>query len=127
MHHNYYIELPQDTMHVVLQQALSCSLYFVLRWYLDHSVFTLYEVNHVIQNFTYGYTELKDKPVLITNEDLADPFKNLGQTAVQVWLLARVFSFFREPYCDQFPDEESYNLYLKSHQSVVPKPFQLIF
>ena len=114
-------------MHVILQGALSCSLYYVLCWYLDHSVFTLDEVNHFIQNCPYGYTELKDKPVLITNEDLADPFKNLGQTAVQVWLLARVFSFFREPYCDQFPDEESYNLYLKSHQSVVPKPFQLIF
>ena len=114
-------------MHVILQGALSCSLYYVLCWYLDHSVFTLDEVNHFIQNFPDGYTELKDKPVLITNEDLADPFKNFAQTAIQLWLLARVFSFFRESYCDQFPDEESYNLYLKSHQSVVPKQFQLIF
>ena len=97
-------QLPQDLMHVILEGAMSRSLYFVLRWYLDHSVFTLDEVNHFIQNFPYGYTELKDKPVLITNEDPADPFKNLGQTAVQVWLLARVFSFFGEPYCDQFPD-----------------------
>lgn len=89
-------------MHVVLQQALSCSLYFVLRWYLDHSVFTLDEVNHFIQNCPYGYTELKDKPVLITNEDLADPFKNLGQTAVQVWLLSRVFLSFGSPTVTNF-------------------------
>lgn len=104
-------QLPEDIMHVILEGALSRSLHFVLRWYLDHSVFTLDKVNHFIQNFPYGCTELKDKPVLITNEDLADPFKNLGQTDVQVWLLARVFSFFGEPYCEQFP--ESYNLYLK--------------
>lgn len=96
-------QLPQDSMQVMLEGALLRALYFVLHWYLDHSVFTLDEVNHYIQNFPYGYTELKDKPVVITNEDLADPFKNLGQT-VQLWLLACVFSFFGEPYCDHFPD-----------------------
>ena len=97
-------QLPQDIMHVILEGALSRSFYYVLQWFLDHSLFTLNELNDFVQNFNYGYTELKDKPVKIEADDLTSPFKNLGQTAVQMWLLSRVFSFFGEPFADRFPD-----------------------
>ncbi len=97
-------QLPQDIMHVILEGALSRSLFFVLRWFLDHKVFSLTDVNQYVQNFRYGYSELKDKPVLITNDDLTEPSKNLGQTAAQMWLLSRVFSFFAEPFADEFPE-----------------------
>lgn len=40
--------LPQDIMHGVLKGALSRALYFVLHWFLSHSVFTLDEVNHFV-------------------------------------------------------------------------------
>jgi len=98
-------QLPMDIMHIILEGALSRTLYFVLKWFLDNNVFTLNELNHFVQNFHYGYSELKDKPVPIEADDLTDPFANLGQTAVQIWLLSRVFSFFAEPFCDRCPDE----------------------
>lgn len=41
-------QLPQDIMHGVLKGALSRALYFVLHWFLSHSVFTLDEVNHFV-------------------------------------------------------------------------------
>ena len=97
-------QLPQDIMHVILEGALSRTLYYVIHWFLDHSLFTLQDLNNFVQNFNYGYSELKDKPVNITADDLTSPSKNLGQTAVQIWLLSRVFSFFAEPFCDECPD-----------------------
>ena len=84
-------QLPQDIMHVILEGALSRALFFVINWFIDSSVFT--ELNDFVQNFPYGYTELKDKLVVISNEDLANPSNNLGQTAAQSWLLSRVVAF----------------------------------
>jgi len=55
-------------------------------------------------NFNYGYSELKDKPVVISQEDPQAPAKNLGQTAAQIWLLSRVFSIFGESYACHCPD-----------------------
>ena len=46
----------------------------------------------------------EDKPVVISQEDLQEPGKNLGQTAAQIWLLSRLFSFFVEPYAYNCPD-----------------------
>ena len=87
-------KLPQDIMHVILEGALSRALYFVIRWFIDNSAFTLKKLNDFVQNFQYGHSELKDKPMVITSEDLADPWANLGQTAAQ----DSVFSFFGEPF-----------------------------
>ena len=87
-------QLPQDIMHIILEGALSRAFYFVLRWFLDRSVFKLDHLNQYVQNFRYGYSELKDKPVCITCDDLNKPSDNLAQTAVQMWLLSRVFPFF---------------------------------
>lgn len=75
-------QLTQDIMHVILEGALSRTLYYVIHWFLDHSSITLQDLNNFGQNFNYGYSELKDKPVNITADDLASPSKNLGQTAV---------------------------------------------
>ena len=64
----------------------------------------LNEINTFILNFPYGYSELKDKPVAITVEDLKTPSDNLGQTAAQIWLLSRVFAFLGEEYAHLCPD-----------------------
>lgn len=45
-----------------------------------------------------------DKPVVITPDDLADPWANLGQTAVQIWLPSRVVALLGEPFADEYPD-----------------------
>ena len=97
-------QMPLDIMHVILEGALSRALYFVLKWFLDNSIFTFDELNHFVQNFNYGYSEMKDKPVKIEVDDLKSPFSNLGQTAVQIWLLSRIFTFFAAPFSDMFPD-----------------------
>lgn len=52
-------QLAQDRMHVILEGALARALYFVGRWFIDNSVFTLAELNDFAQNFPYGYTELR--------------------------------------------------------------------
>lgn len=57
-----------------------------------------------MQNFNYGYSEIKEKPVKIELDDLNNPFSNLGQTAVQIWLLGRIFTFFAAPFSGMFPD-----------------------
>lgn len=97
-------QMPLDIMHVILEGASSRALYFVLKWFLDNSLFTLDELNHFVQNFNYGYSEMKDKPVKIELDDLNSPFSNLGQTPVQIWLLSRIVTFFAAPFSDMFPD-----------------------
>ena len=89
-------QLPQDIMHVILEGALSRTLYYVFCYFLDNTIFTLRAFNEFISDFQYGYSELKDKPVCIPVEELDNPFGNLGQTATQMWLLSRVFPFFGE-------------------------------
>lgn len=91
-------QLPQDVMHIVLEGGLQRTLYFVLIHFLENNIFSLEDLNAFIVNFNYGYSELKDKPVVISQEDLQEPAKNLGQTATQIWLLSRMFPFFGEPY-----------------------------
>lgn len=86
-------QLPQDLMHVILEGSLSRTLYFVVRYFLNNNICSLNEINTFILNFPYGYSELKDKPVAITLEDLKTPSDNLGQTAAQIWLLSCVFAF----------------------------------
>ena len=85
-------QLPQDLMHVILEGSLSRTLYFVVCYFLNN-ICSLNEINTFVLNFPYGYSELKDKPVAITLEDLKTPSDNLGQTAAQIWLLSRVFAF----------------------------------
>lgn len=97
-------QLPQDVMHIVLEGGLQRTFYFVLNHFLENNFFSLEDLNAFIVNFNYGYSELKDKPVVISLEDLQDPAKNLGQTAAQIWLLSRVFPFFGESYAHHCPD-----------------------
>lgn len=97
-------QVPQDVMHVILQGSLSRTLYFVIHYFLDNNIFTLEELNAFILNFHYGYSEMKDKPVCISLDDLASPSNNLGQTASQIWLFSCVFAFFGEEHAHLCPN-----------------------
>ena len=97
-------QLPQDLMHVILEGSLSRTLYFVVRYFLSNKICSLNEINPFILNFPYGCSELKDKPVAITLEDLKTPSDNLGQSAAQIWLLSRVFAFLGEEYAHLCPN-----------------------
>ena len=97
-------QLPQDAMHIILEGALSRALFFVITSFLKNNAFTLKDLNAFILNFSYGYAELKEKPVYISEDDLGNPHGNLGQTASQIWLLSRVFVYFAEPFACDYPD-----------------------
>lgn len=66
-------QLPQDVMHIILEGSMSRTLYFVIHYFLNNRICSLEEINTFILNFQYGYSELKDKPVAITMEDLKNP------------------------------------------------------
>jgi len=70
--------------------------------FVRNSIFTLKDLNAFISNFNYGYAEQKDKPVF-SDDDLNNPYENLGQTADQVWLLSHLFLFFAEPFSHHCP------------------------
>jgi len=38
-----------------------------------------------------------------SDDDLNNPYENLGQTADQVWLLSHLFLFFAEPFSHHCP------------------------
>lgn len=56
------------------------------------------DLNDYLLNFSYGYSETKDKPGFTYSDDLADPFKNLGQTTAEMWLVSD------EPLSDHCPE-----------------------
>ena len=91
-------------MHIILEGALSRTLFFVITYFVNNDIFSLQDLNGFILNFNYGYTETKDKPVYVSEDDLKNPHGNLGQTAAQIWLLSRVFVYFAEPFSNQCPD-----------------------
>ena len=97
-------QLPQDVMHIVLERALSRALFFVISYFVNNNIFTLKDLNSFVLNFSYGSTELKDKPDVLTVDDLKNPHENLGQTAAQVWLLSRIFVYFAEPFSHHCPN-----------------------
>ena len=66
-----------------------------MKYFSDNRIFPLHELNQEIDNFDYGYSELKDKPAPIKEADLE--FKsssNQGQSASQMWFLAHMLPLF---------------------------------
>ena len=85
-------QLPQDIMHIFLEGVLSYELKFLLKQYFHTpGLVTLDQLNTQIKNIHYGYSNVKDKPSFIKNDDI--DFKsdsNLGQNAAQMWELSRI-------------------------------------
>ena len=86
-------QLPQDIMHVILESALSRTLFFVITYFVRNSIFSLKDLNAFIFNFNYGYAEQKAKPVVISDDDLNNPHENLC-----------LFLFFAEPFSHHCPE-----------------------
>ena len=97
-------QLPQDVMHIILEGALSRTLFYVITYLVNNHFFTLEDLNEFVLNYNYGYSELKDKPVFVFADDLKSPHENLGQTAAQIWLISRAFVFFAAPFSHNCPD-----------------------
>ena len=94
-------QLPQDIMHIFLEGILSYELKFLLKHYFDAGLFTLEQLNTKLKNFNYGYSNVKDKPSFIKQDDM--DFKsdsNLGQNAAQMWELSRIIPLILEDITD---------------------------
>lgn len=88
-------QLLQDIMHIFLEGILSYEIKYLMKYFSHNKIFTLHELNKEIDNFDYGYSELRDKPAPIQEADLE--FKsssNLGQSASQMWFLAHMLPLF---------------------------------
>lgn len=90
-------QLPQDLMHVFLEGIVAYELKFLLQHYIDIGEIKLNDLNSKIEKFSYGYSEVKDKPAEIKVSDLENPSNtNLGQSAAQMWELTCILPFVLE-------------------------------
>ena len=88
-------QLVQDVMHVFLEGVLAYEFKLLLNYYINTiKAFGLAALNNRIQQFGYGYSNIKNKPSLILDRDLEKATStNLGQTASQMWVLSTVLPF----------------------------------
>ena len=95
-------QLPQDIMHIFLEGILSYELKFLLKHFFDSGLITLDQLNSKLKNFDYGYSNVKNKPSHIKQDDI--DFKsnsNLGQNAAQMWELSRILPLVLEGITDR--------------------------
>ena len=75
-------QLPQDIMHIFLEGILCYELKFLFKYLFDNRFFTLRDLNQGIDNFDYGYSEIKESDLEFKSNS------NLGQSASQMWSLS---------------------------------------
>ena len=63
-------QLPQDIINIFLEGILSYEIKYLMKYFSHNKIFTLHELNKEIDNFDYGYSELRDKPAPIKEADL---------------------------------------------------------
>lgn len=77
--------LAPDVMHDLLEGVVPLVICDLLHHYIKKKFFSLDELNYAIENFNYGYSEVKDKPSIILMQHLKN--RKLHQSASQKWLL----------------------------------------
>ena len=94
-------QMPQDIMHTILEGVLQYEVRLVLLHYITQKNFTLAELNTIIVNHNYGYTEVSDKPgplketVFNGNEKYKLKYK-----AAQSRLFLKLLPFFLHHFID---------------------------
>ena len=81
-----------DPMHDLLEGIVPQELSLVLGVFLRKNFFTIDQINGLIQNFDYGFSEKSNRPEHILKERLIKQ-KRIKQAACQSWLLLRAFPF----------------------------------
>ena len=46
-------------MHIILEGILLRTLFFVITYFVNNDIFSVQDLNGLISNFSYGYTEIK--------------------------------------------------------------------
>ena len=76
--------LPHDIMHNLFEGVVPYELRLLLHHFICKSYLTIDKINYRLRSFDFGYSEIKDKPVLIHD------VTKIRQTASQMWLLVRI-------------------------------------
>ena len=94
-------------MHVFLEGVLAYEIKLLLNYYINTiKAFGLPDLNNRIQQFSYGYSNSKNKPSFILERDLEKKAStNLGQSASQMWLLSTVLPFILAEFVDTTTDQ----------------------
>ena len=91
--------LPHDIMHDLFEGVVPYELKLLLHHCICKSYFNVDIFNHRLSSFDFGYTEIKDKPVLLHDKT------NIRQTASQMWLLVRILPILLG---DLIPRDDTY-------------------
>ncbi|KAK3929521.1 Putative cysteine ligase BshC [Frankliniella fusca] len=95
------LNLPFDSMHCLLEGALSLGVKKLLKYYLyeiKEKPFTLDWLNQTILNYDFEYTETRDKPSELKEDHMKDDTTvSLHQSACQLWLLATILPLIVSP------------------------------
>lgn len=82
--------LPHDIMHDLFEGVVQYEIKLLLLHCIASKYFSLEEFNHRLIGFEYGYSEVADKPTVITSQHIHSDGKHLRQGSAQSWLLARI-------------------------------------
>ena len=83
-------QLPQDIMHIFLEGILQYKIKLLFSYLMKtQEVIALDELNHAIKHFPLGYTDAKNRPIVMKHGDLKmKSSTNLRQMASTMWLLS---------------------------------------
>ena len=102
-HFSVVRNLPHDIMHDLFEGVVPYEMKLLLTYYIENKYISCVGFNYRLQQFDFGYTEIKDKPSLILNEKLLNKSDNrIRQSASQTWLLSNVLPFLIS---DFLPDD----------------------
>ena len=69
-----------DIMHDILEGSLQYEVKELLKYLISSRLITLDQVNEAIQSFSYGYSDVADKPSLIASTTLDSADNRLKQS-----------------------------------------------
>ena len=71
-----------DIMHDILEGLLPYEVKELFKHFIQAKIITRELINEAIQNFPYGYHDIKDKPSIISSTTLASSDHSLKQSGI---------------------------------------------
>ena len=84
LHQSLYFHVSEgltpDIMHDVLEGCLQFELKEMFKVFVSKKVISLSDLNHAIQSFSYGMSDIKNKPSLISPQTMKNNDHSIKQT-----------------------------------------------
>lgn len=87
-------QIPHDIMHVIFEGVAVYEIKLVLKVLLDDRLFSVTELNNLIENFAYGYANRSSQPTPIPAKVINGNDTTLKQSASSMIVLMRLLPFF---------------------------------